>query len=63
MVGLLWSRCDPTTSGEDWGWVNVGEVGQFQDGTWYVTVRAGWGASHQDRNHPDDRQNVPDYLR
>src|SRR2546426_1878512 len=24
--------------GEDWGWVDVGQVGQFQHGTWYVYV-------------------------
>jgi len=27
------------TVGDDWGWVDIGEVGQFQQGTWYVSVR------------------------
>ena len=35
--------------GEDWGWVNVGEVGQFQQGTWYVSVRDVWRATHRER--------------
>lgn len=50
--------------GDDWGWVNVGDVGQFQDGIWYVNVRDVWRATHRDRprrqDNPDD---VPDYLR
>jgi hypothetical protein len=35
--------------GEDWGWVDVGQVAQFQNGTWYVTVRNVWQATHRDR--------------
>ena len=41
--------------GEDWGWVDVGEVGQFQQGTWYVSVRTIWRATHQ------ERPGVPDW--
>ena len=35
--------------GEDWGWVDVGQVGQFQNGTWYVNVRDVWQATHAER--------------
>ena len=35
--------------GEDWGWVDVGEVAQFQNGVWQVTVRNVWQATHRDR--------------
>jgi hypothetical protein len=35
--------------GDDWGWVNVGDVGQFSQGTWYVNVRDVWRATHQRR--------------
>jgi hypothetical protein len=35
--------------GEDWGWVDVGQVGQFQNGMWHVNVRNVWAATHQDR--------------
>ena len=35
--------------GDDWGWVDVGQVGQFQNGTWHVNVRNVWAATHQDR--------------
>jgi hypothetical protein len=41
--------------GEDWGWVDVGEVGQFQQGTWYVSVRTIWRATH------GERRGVPDW--
>ena len=41
--------------GEDWGWVDVGEVGQFQHGTWYVSVRTIWRATHQ------ERRGIPDW--
>ncbi len=41
--------------GEDWGWVDVGEVGQFQHGTWYVSVRNVWRATHR------ERPGVPDW--
>jgi hypothetical protein len=43
--------------GEDWGWVDVGQVGQFQHGTWYVNVRDVWQATHRDRpRDSDDRR-------
>ncbi len=32
--------------GEDWGWVDVGQVGEFQNGVWYVRVRDIWRATH-----------------
>ncbi len=47
--------------GDDWGWVNIGEVGEFQDGVWYVNVRDVWRATHRDR--PDRQDRTPDYLR
>lgn len=40
--------------GDDWGWVNVGEVGQFQQGTWYVSVRTIWRATHRERPEVPD---------
>jgi hypothetical protein len=43
--------------GDDWGWVDVGEVGQFQQGIWYVNVRNVWTATHR------DRPGVPDWKR
>lgn len=41
--------------GDDWGWVDVGNVGRFSQGTWYVNVRDVWRATHQrqDRRGPD----------
>ncbi|MCC8986803.1 MAG: hypothetical protein LM523_03680 [Candidatus Contendobacter sp.] len=51
--------------GEDWGWTNLRDVGEFQNGVWYVNVRDIWRATHQDRGRRDgsryDQQ--PDYLR
>ena len=41
--------------GEDWGWVDIGEVGRFQNGTWYVSVRDVWRATHR------ERPGVPDW--
>ena len=41
--------------GDDWGWVDLGEVGQFQQGTWYVSVRTIWRATHR------ERPGVPDW--
>lgn len=41
--------------GDDWGWVNLGEVGQFQQGTWFVSVRSVWSATHR------ERRGVPDW--
>ena len=29
--------------------MDVGQVGQFQNGVWHVTVRNVWAATHQDR--------------
>jgi hypothetical protein len=53
--------------GDDWGRVSVRDVGQFQNGVWYVNVRDLWRATHRDRD--DDRGRSPgrreaqDYLR
>ena len=71
MVGETRIKVRPTYKikvGDDWGWVNVGEVGQLQDGVWYVNVREVWRATHRDRpyrreNAPSRPENVPDYLR
>jgi len=41
--------------GDDWGWIDVGDVGQFQQGTWYVSVRTIWRATHR------ERPGVPDW--
>jgi hypothetical protein len=35
--------------GESGDWVEVGQVGKFRNGTWYVNVRDVWAATHQDR--------------
>jgi hypothetical protein len=35
--------------GDDWGWVDVAQVGQFQNGTWYVNVWDVWQATHAER--------------
>ena len=48
--------------GEDWGWVDVGQVGQFQNGTWYVNVREVWQATH-DRPRPYDSRRGEIYPR
>ena len=47
--------------GEDWGWVDVGHVGQFHNGIWYVRVRDVWRATHGARQR--DRADVPDWRR
>ena len=47
--------------GEDWGWVDVGQVGQFHNGAWYVRVRDIWRATHGARQR--DRADVPDWRR
>ena len=44
--------------GEDWSWVDVGQVGQFQNGTWYVSVRDVWQATHRDRPYDSRRGEV-----
>jgi hypothetical protein len=57
--------------GDDWGRVNVRDVGRFQNGVWYVNVRDLWRATHRDRgddrnrssDRSSDQRNVPDYLR
>ena len=41
--------------GDDWGWVDVGQVGEFQNGVWYVRVRDIWRATH------GRRPGVPDW--
>jgi hypothetical protein len=48
--------------GDDWGWVDVGQVGQFQNGTWYVNVRDVWQATH-DRSRPFDSRRGEVYPR
>jgi len=47
--------------GDDWGWVDVGHVGQFHNGAWYVRVRDIWRATHGARQR--DRADVPDWRR
>ena len=37
------------TVGDGGDWVDVGQIGQFRNGTWYVNVRDVWAAAHQDR--------------
>jgi hypothetical protein len=37
------------TVGDGGNWVEVGQIGQFRNGTWYVNVRDVWAATHQDR--------------
>jgi hypothetical protein len=37
---------DKMKVGDNRGWVDVGQVGQFQNGTWYATVRNVWQATH-----------------
>jgi hypothetical protein len=37
------------TIGDSGDWVEVDQVGQFRNGTWYVKVRDVWAATHQDR--------------
>ena len=53
--------------GNDWGWVNLGDVAQFRRGAWYVTVRDIWRATHQRGGRGDrpDRgdEDVPDWRR
>ncbi len=49
--------------GEDWGWVDVGQVGQFQNGTWHVNVRQVWQATHRDRPRDNDERRGYDERR
>ncbi|CDI01538.1 exported hypothetical protein [Candidatus Competibacter denitrificans Run_A_D11] len=53
--------------GDEWGRVNLGDVGQFRGGRWYVRVRDIWRATHArgdrgDRPNPRE-ENVPDWKR
>jgi hypothetical protein len=44
------ARSNDKITVEDGGdWVDIGQVGQFQNGAWYVNVRDVWAATHQDR--------------
>ncbi len=47
--------------GEDWGWMDVGQVGEFHNGVWYVRVRDIWRATHGVRER--ERSEVPDWRR
>ena len=55
--------------GEDWGWVNVGEVSEFRRGVWYANVRDIWRATHQrndrrrDRDSDNNDDDTPDWRR
>lgn len=54
--------------GEDWGWVNVGDVAEFRRGVWYANVRDIWRATHQRgdrqrRDWNDNDDNTPDWRR
>ncbi len=50
--------------GNDWGWVNLGNVGQFHRGTWYVNVRDIWRATHRRDGDGYDRDDpLPDWQR
>jgi hypothetical protein len=40
---------DKMKMGDDGGWVDVGQVGQFQNGVWRVNMRNVWAATQQDR--------------
>ena len=43
---------DKMKIGDDGGrWVEVGQIGQAQNGVWHVNVRNIWAATHQD--HPE----------
>jgi hypothetical protein len=37
------------TVGDGGDWVDVGQIGQFRNGTWYVNVQDVWAATHPDR--------------
>lgn len=53
--------------GSDWGWVDLGSVGRFRRGVWYVNVRDIWRATHPRGGRggrPDwGSENVPDWRR
>jgi hypothetical protein len=40
---------DKIKIGNDGEWVDIGQVGQFQDGVWRVDVQDIWAATQQDR--------------
>ena len=40
---------DKVKIGDDGQWVEVDQVGQFQNGVWRVDMRDVWAATHQDR--------------
>jgi hypothetical protein len=43
---------DKIKVGEDWGRVEIGAVGQLQNGVWLVSVRDIWRATHERRSRP-----------
>lgn len=43
---------DKIKVGEDWGRVDIGAVGQSQNGLWNVSVRDVWRATHEGRGRP-----------
>src|SRR5947208_2223917 len=47
---------DKMKVGDDWGWVDGGQVGQFEIGTWYVNVRDVWQATHERPRAYDSRR-------
>jgi len=53
--------------GDSSGRVNVGDVGRFRNGVWYVSVRDLQRAPHRnrgdDRDRSPNRREAPDYLR
>jgi len=42
--------------GDDSGWVEVAQVGQFQNGSWHVNIRQVWEATHRDRPRDYDER-------
>ena len=46
--------------GSDWGWVDLGSVGRFRRGVWYVNVRDVWRATHQRGGGQYDRYDQHD---
>ena len=48
--------------GSDGGWVNLGDVGRFEGGVWYVNVREIWRATRQRDDRPNwEEEDVPDW--
>src|SRR5688572_8195137 len=47
---------DKMKIGDDGQWVDVDQVGQFQNGVWRVDMRDVWAATHQDRPEGRDSQ-------